>query len=159
VIIQIDRTFWINGLWKRVANAYSELNDPLIQRDVWRSNALEKVMTKQKRYYWWRFLESIGIWYATYVWIRNWNGSFNDVLTNNSSIQKYCCFHKCVLRKNKLKLSLKDEKINCFLQVNNNQMEFGLLKINQNWIGKKNGIKYEKFSSLGMTEVVALMAM
>jgi lysyl-tRNA synthetase class 2 len=48
-----------------------------------------------------------------------------------------------------------DEKlIVSLLQANENQMEFGLLKIKSELSGKKMGQSHENLSSLGMTEVV-----
>jgi hypothetical protein len=46
-----------------------------------------------------KIFESIRVRNATNFWIRNRNGSFDDVFDNNSSIQEVLLFLKCVLRK------------------------------------------------------------
>jgi lysyl-tRNA synthetase class 2 len=48
-------------------------------------------------------------------------------------------------------------KTDCFfIAANENQMEFGLLKIKSELSGKKMGQSHEKFIFLGMTEVIVV---
>jgi lysyl-tRNA synthetase class 2 len=76
-------------------------------------------------------------------------------LTNNASIKRYCCFHN-ETREKQVQVELEDDEklIVSLLQANENQMEFGLLKIKSELSGKKMGQSHENLSSLGMTEVV-----
>jgi lysyl-tRNA synthetase class 2 len=61
--------------------------------------------------------------------IRNRNGSFDDVLTNNASIQEVYCFPQMRPEKKQTQIELEaDEKLLFILQANENQMEFGLQK-------------------------------
>ncbi|MDI1307466.1 MAG: lysine--tRNA ligase, partial [bacterium] len=77
-------------------------------------------------------------------------------LTNNASIQEVLLFPQMRPEKKQVKIELEeDEKlIVLLLQENDNQMEFGLLKIKSALSGKKWDKAMKNLSSLGMTEVV-----
>jgi lysyl-tRNA synthetase class 2 len=77
-------------------------------------------------------------------------------LTNNASIQEVLLFPQMRPEKKQIQIELEaDEKvIVAILQANDNQMEFGLLKIKSDLSGKKWDKAMKNLSSLGMTEVV-----
>jgi lysyl-tRNA synthetase class 2 len=77
-------------------------------------------------------------------------------LTNNASIQEVLLFPQMRPEKKQVKIELEeDEKlIVLLLQENDNQMEFGLLKIKSELSGKKWDKAMKNLSSLGITEVV-----
>ena len=77
-------------------------------------------------------------------------------LTNNASIQEVLLFPQMRPEKKQVQVELEDDEklIVSLLQANENQMEFGLLKIKSELSGKKWDKAMKNLSSLGMTEVV-----
>src|SRR3970040_446943 len=79
-------------------------------------------------------------------------------LTNNSSIQEVLFFPQMRPEKKQVQVELEDDEklIVALLQINDNQMEFGLLKIKSELSGKKWDKAMKNLSSLGLTEVVVV---
>jgi len=79
-------------------------------------------------------------------------------LTNNSSIQEVLLVPQMRPEKKQVQVELEDDEklIVALLQINDKQMEFGLLKIKSELSGKKWDKAMKNLSSLGLTEVVVM---
>jgi lysyl-tRNA synthetase, class II len=75
-------------------------------------------------------------------------------LTNNASIQEVLFFPQMRPEKKQVQLEEDEKLIVSILQANDNQMEFGLLKIKSELSGKKWDKAMKNLASLGLTEVV-----
>ncbi|SDZ98539.1 lysyl-tRNA synthetase, class II [Flavobacterium gillisiae] len=143
---------------KEVANAYSELNDPIDQRERFE----EQMRLSEKG-----DDEATGIIDEDFLRALEYGmpptsgmGIGMDrlimYLTNNASIQEVLLFPQMRPEKKQVQVELEDDEklIVSLLQANENQMEFGLLKIKSELSGKKWDKAMKNLSSLGMTEVV-----
>jgi lysyl-tRNA synthetase class 2 len=77
-------------------------------------------------------------------------------LTNNASIQEVLLFPQMRQEKKQVQIELEDDEklIVALLKTNDNQMDFGLLKIKSELSGKKWDKAMKNLAALGMTEVV-----
>ncbi|WP_394333627.1 amino acid--tRNA ligase-related protein [Flavobacterium fryxellicola] len=77
-------------------------------------------------------------------------------LTNNASIQEVLLFPQMRQEKKQVQIELEDDEklIVALLKTNENQMEFGALKMTSGLSGKKWDKAMKNLSSLGLTEVV-----
>ncbi len=143
---------------KEVANAYSELNDPIDQRERFEDQMrlAEKGDDEANGTIDEDFLRALEYGMPPTSGLGIGMDRMMMFLTNNSSIQEVLLFPQMRPEKKQVKIELEeDEKlIVTLLQVNNNQMEFGLLKIQSQLSGKKWDKAMKNLSGLGMTEVV-----
>ena len=143
---------------KEVANAYSELNDPIDQRERFEEQLklAAKGDDEATEFIDEDFLRALEYGMPPTSGMGIGMDRLIMFLTNNASIQEVLLFPQMRPEKKQIVVELEaDEKtIVAILEANENQMEFGLLKIKSELSGKKWDKAMKNLSSLGMTEVV-----
>ncbi|MGO4904441.1 lysine--tRNA ligase [Flavobacterium sp. W20_MBD1_R3] len=143
---------------KEVANAYSELNDPIDQRARFEDQMrlAEKGDDEATGIIDEDFLRALEYGMPPTSGMGIGMDRLIMYLTNNASIQEVLLFPQMRPEKKQIKIELEDDEklIVSLLQGNENQMEFGLLKIKSELSGKKWDKAMKNLSSLGLTEVI-----
>ena len=142
---------------KEVANAYSELNDPIDQRERFEEQLrlVEKGDDEATQFIDEDFLRALEYGMPPTSGLGIGMDRLIMYLTNNASIQEVLLFPQMRPEKKQVQIELLDEEklVLALLQTNENKMELGLLKIKSDLSGKKWDAAMKGLAKHGLVKV------
>jgi len=144
----------VNG--KELANAYSELNDPIDQRERFEEQMrLSEKGDDEAMFIDQDFIRALEYGMPPTSGIGIGIDRLAMLMTNNSSIQEVLFFPQMRPEKTQVHVELLDEEklILALLQTNNNKMDLGLLKIKSDLSGKKWDVATKSLAKHGLIKV------
>lgn len=142
---------------KEIANAYSELNDPIDQRERFEHQLLlaEKGDDEATQFIDEDFLRALEYGMPPTSGLGIGMDRLIMFLTNNASIQEVLFFPQMRPEKKQVQIELSDEEklVVALLKTNENRMDLGVLKIKSELSGKKWDAAMKGLSKHGMVKV------